>query len=116
MTTSQSSAERRRLSREARDAFPPMGIYAVRNRASGTLRVASSRNVHGAINRLQFELRLGRHADKALQANWNDDPSQITFDVLELVKQRTDPAFDYAAELKALEEIYAADLCGGAQP
>lgn len=105
-----STAERRRLSREVRDAFPPMGIYAIRNRADGSVRVASSRNVHGAINRALFELRLGQHRDAQLQAQWTSDPSRITLEVVELVKQRSDPAFDYAAELKALEEIHCWDL------
>lgn len=110
---SASSAERRQLSRRARDAFPPMGIYAIRNRASGQVRVASSRNVHGAINRIEFELRLGSHPDKALQAEWKRDPAAVTFEVLELVKERTDPGFDYSAELTGLEEIYRAELCTG---
>ena len=55
------SADRRALARRARDAFPPMGVYAVRNRATGHVRVKSSRNVPGAINRPTFELRQGCH-------------------------------------------------------
>jgi hypothetical protein len=30
--------------------------------------------------------------------------------VLDLVKERADPGFDYSAELTALEEIYRAEL------
>jgi len=108
-----SAAERRALSRQARDAFPPMGIYAIRNRASGQLRIASSRNVPGAIRRAGFELRLGSHPDKALQADWKRDPAAIHFEVIELVKERADPGFDYAAELRALETLYRAELCAG---
>ncbi|MCM5569290.1 GIY-YIG nuclease family protein [Burkholderiaceae bacterium FT117] len=106
-----SAAERRRISREARDAFPRMGVYAIRSEASGRVRVASSRNVPGAINRIEFELRLGSHPDKALQADWKLNPAAISFEVLELVKERTDPDFDYSAELSALEELYRAELC-----
>jgi hypothetical protein len=115
-TSVTSAADRRRLAREVRDAFPPMGIYAIRNRASGSVRVASSRNVHGAINRIQFELRLGKHRDRQLQAEWAGDPSSITFEVIELVKERDDTAFDYAAELKALEEVHCWDLGGKVMP
>lgn len=106
--------ERRRLSREARDAFPAMGIYAIRNQASGKVRLGSSRNVHGAINRIRFELRLGTHPDKKLQADWKLDPSAFTFEVLDLVEERSDPAFDYSAELKALEQIHRSELCAEA--
>lgn len=112
MTTSiRSAAERRQLSRAARDAFPPMGIYSIRDQASGKVRVRSSRNVHAAIHRMQFELRLGAHTDKALQAEWNCDPSRFEFEVLELVKERKEPGFDYPGELRVLEELYCAELC-----
>ena len=104
-----SAGQRRQLSRAARDAFPALGIYAVRNR-DRHVRVGSSRNVHATLNRIQFELRLGTHPDRPLQADWDRDPSSLVFEVLELVKQRSDPAFDYAAELGALEEIYRAEL------
>lgn len=104
-------ADRRRMSREVRDAFPTMGVYAIRNLASGLVRVASSRNVHAAINRTQFELRMGKHADQALQAQWKSDPSQVTFEVLELVKERkNDPDFDYGAELSLMLALYGAEL------
>ena len=107
------AGERRRLAREARDAFPPMGIYAVRDAASGIVRLASSRNVHAAINRVQFELRLGCHKDRAFQSEWAHDPARFSFEVVELVKERSDPDFDYAAELELLEQLHRAELCGG---
>lgn len=107
---------RRKLAREARDAFPPMGVYAIR--AGDRIVVAASRNVHGAINRAQFELRLGTHRDADLQSRWNHDgPACFSFDVLELVKEREDAAFDYAAELQVLEQLYREELAGaGATP
>src|SRR5512141_842702 len=66
-----SRSARRAAARQARDACPPMGIYAIRDRASGRLRLGASRNVHAALNRARFELRMGTHADPALQAAWN---------------------------------------------
>lgn len=109
-----STAERRALSRQARDAFPPMGVYAIRDRVSGEVLVASSRNVPGAINRIRFELRLGTHGNKRLQAEWNrSGADRFAFEVLELVKERTDAGFDYAAELQGLEQIYREEF---AQP
>ena len=106
-----SPAERRELARQARDAFPPMGVYAIRDRVNGSVRVGSSRNVHAAINRAQFELRQGQHKDKDLQDAWkHDGPDRIAFEVLEFVKERTEAGFDYAAELKDLEVLHRAML------
>lgn len=104
-------ASRRELARRARDAFPPMGVFVVRNQVSGRARVKSSRNVPGAINRLRFELALGTHLDRTLQAEWNAvGPEGFSMDVIELVRQREDAAFDYAGELRLLEQLYRSEL------
>jgi hypothetical protein len=104
----QSSRSARRVAaRRARDAFPPMGIYAIRDRASGHLLLGASRNVHASLNRVRFELRMGKHADRVLQAEWNRGGEYgLAFEVLELLKEREDAHFDYAGELKALEQIH----------
>jgi len=102
-----SRSARRVAARQARDTFPPMGIYAIRDHANGHLLLGASRNVHAALNRARFELRMGKHADRVLQAEWNRSGAHgLAFEVLELVKEREDSNFDYGAELKALEQIY----------
>jgi len=84
-----------------------MGIYAIRDRASGHCLLGASRNVHASLNRARFELRMGKHADRVLQAEWNHSGVDgLAFDVLELVKEREDADFDYAGELQALEQIH----------
>ena len=98
---------RRVAARQVRDTFPPMGIYVIRDRASGHSLLGASRNVYAALNRARFELRMGTHADRVLQAEWNRcGVDGLAFEVLELVKEREDADFDYGAELKALEQIY----------
>ncbi|MBC7469587.1 MAG: GIY-YIG nuclease family protein [Ramlibacter sp.] len=102
-----SRSARREAARQARNAFPPMGIYAIRDRVNGHLLLGASRNVHAALNRARFELRMGKYADCMLQAEWNrSGVDGLAFEVLELVKEREDVDFDYAGELKALEQIY----------
>lgn len=105
------AATRRALVREARDAFPPMGVYLIRELATGGVRIGASRNVPGAINRIHFQLRHGSHPDKELQEAWRrDGPEGFAFEVLALVKERSEPGFDYGAELKELEALYRAEL------
>ncbi len=42
-----------------------------------------------------------------LQGAWHRSGVEgLTFEVLELVKEREDAGFDYAGELKALEQIH----------
>ena len=108
---------RRELARQARDAFPPMGVYAIVETASGRARVKATRNLQAAMDRTRFELRLGSHPDKALQRLWNEGgEGAIRFQVLDRVKQRDDPAFDYAAELRALEQLHREELEAGSRP
>lgn len=102
-----SPSARRDIARRARDAFPAMGIYLIRNKQTGQVLVASSRNVHGAMNRIRFELRLGSHPDKALQAQWNHSgPDGFDFDIVELLQEREGSSVDYAEELRLLEHLY----------
>ncbi len=106
-----SPMEKRARARQVRDAFPRMGVYAIRDLDSGNVIVGSSRNVDGAINRARFELRMGSHANKALQAAWTSSRTQrFTFEILELLHEREDTAFDYAEELRMLEQLYREEL------
>jgi len=110
-------SDRRVLARRARDAFPAMGVYAIRNHATGEVIVKSSHNVPGAINRLTFELRQGCHRNRSLQALWNARGAEgVSIEVLALVHERQDPLFDHDAEMALLEVLYRQELSAGAAP
>lgn len=88
-----------------------MGVYAIRDSFTKQVHVRSSMNVPGAFNRISFELRMGSHPDKLLQMSWTTGgPNCVTFEVLELLKQRSNPDFDYIEELKMLEQWYRDEL------
>ena len=71
----------------------------------------SSRHVPGAINRLTFELRQCCHRDRSLQSQWTERGTEgVVIDVLELARERSDPSFDYAAELALLTDLYRQEL------
>ncbi len=117
-----SSQARRARVQDYKQAFPPLGIYAVRCAAAGLLRLGASRNVDGALNRLRFELTHGSQRDAALAQAWASHGAQaFSFEVLDRVKERADPDFDYEAELQALlilwqEELQAVPAASGGQP
>ena len=82
------------------------GLCALLN-AGTRLTFRGSRSVHAALNRARFELGMGKHADRVLQAEWHRSGVEgLAFEVLELVKEREDAGFDYAGELEALEQIH----------
>lgn len=106
-----SPTERRTRVRAYKDAFPPMGIYAVRHAASGRAWIGASPNVDGMLNRIQFELKMRGHRDASLAGAWARTGGEgFAFEVLERVKRRDDPAFDYGAELQTLLALWQAEL------
>ena len=112
MTDSVSSpASRRERVRAYKDAFPPLGVYAVRNLANGRVLVGASRNVDAALQRLRFELQMRGCRNVALMRDWLEHgPAQFSFEVVERVRQRDDPAFDYDSELASLLETWQFEL------
>ena len=115
MTSSLLPQARRALKRDYKQAFPAMGIYAVRCDAVGLLRLGASRNVDAILNRLRFELSNGSRRDVALalaQAWARHGAQAFRFEVLDRVKEREDPLFDYDAELQALLSLWQQELQG----
>lgn len=112
MTSSSLSPQARRaMVRDYKQSFPPLGIYAVRCEAAGLLRLGASRNVDGMLNRIRFELATGLQRDAQLSQAWARHGEQaFRFEVLDRVRQRADPDFDYEAELQALLALWQAEL------
>ena len=111
MATSLSPSARNERIREYKGTFPSMGIYAVRNTATGRVWLGKSQNVEGALNRIRFELNMRGHRNTALSNEWlHFGAAGFTFEVLDRVKKREDPSFDYEAELRALLALWEAEL------
>lgn len=82
-------------------AFLAMGIYAIRNIANGRIYLDKTGNLGGALNRHRLELRWGSHRNKALLTDWREfGEAQFSFEVVEQIKESTDPRFDYAQTLE----------------
>lgn len=109
--SSAARAARREVSRRARDDPRTMGVYAIRCRATGHLVIHASLNLDGAINRDRFELRLGSHRDRRLQAAWaGGGEAALAFEVLEVIRPQPDPSFDAAEALAQALRLWRAEL------
>ena len=85
----------------------PMGVFQIRNTTNDRVFIDSSLNVPGKINRHTFALKAGVHASKALQVDWNElGENAFEFETLEPVEPRDDPSYDYAGDLKVLEDLW----------
>lgn len=107
-------ARRKALIAAYKLAFPPMGIYAVRNLATGRMLLDRSANTTAALNRHRAQLRFGQHRIAALQEDWHEQgETAFVFEVLERIEERADPAFDYDTELARLLEAWRARVPAG---
>ncbi|MEO7851372.1 MAG: GIY-YIG nuclease family protein [Rubrivivax sp.] len=77
--------------------------------------VGASMNVDAAINRHRFELNLSGHRNRELLRDWQQvGADNMRFEVLDLIKPRDDPAFDYRVELASMLALWSDELgCGG---
>ena len=100
-------ARRKVLVQAYKLAFPPMGIYAIRNLRSGRVLIDASANTTGALNRQRTQLRLGLHRIRDLQQDWRElGEAAFAFELLQAQQPRVEPAFDYAAERQALLQVW----------
>ncbi len=89
----------------------PMGVFQILNTANGKMFVDTSLNIPGKINRHRVQLNAGLHQTKRLQADWSEFGEQaFQFETLESVEPRPDPAYNYASDLKVLEELWLEKL------
>jgi hypothetical protein len=97
---------RRALVRKYKETVLPAGVFVIRNTLSGRTYVAGSLDVEGAMNRARFE---------ALVRDWVAHGAEhFSFEVIDRVKERDDPAFDRAGELEKLLALWQEELqCGG---
>jgi hypothetical protein len=106
---------RRELARKYKESVRPAGVFVIRNLLDGRVYVAGSLDVEGAMNRARFELNLRSHRNKALGRDWlAHGAAHFSFEVIDRVKERDDPAFDRVAELEKLLELWREELqCTG---
>ena len=98
---------KKQLNREYQQTSRPMGVFVIRNNRNDKIFVGSSLNLPGIINRHRFALERGLHANKGLQADWNEAGSDnIAFEIVDELSAAGNPQMDYRQELISLEELW----------
>jgi len=85
----------------------PMGVFSITNIENGKRFISSSLNLPGSFNRHKFQLNAGVHMSRSLQNEWNEIGEKgFEFEILEEIQPREDPAYDHAADLEFLEDLW----------
>lgn len=102
---------RKELKREYKQNLRPMGVFQIRNTVNEKVFIGSTLNLPGIFNRHEFQLKMGGHPNKILQADWNVFGAEnFEFEILEEVFPRENPDYDYAADLEVLEDLWLEKL------
>ena len=84
----------------------PMGVYQIRNLANGKVFLGSALNLPGILNSNRFQLNLGSHPNKKLQAEWKEfGGDSFVFEVLDELPATKWPGHDYKSDLKDLKSL-----------
>ncbi len=99
--------DKRQLKREYQQTPRPMGVFVIRNNRNDKVFVGSALNLPGIINRHRFALERGLHANKRLQADWNEAGSDnFAFEIVDELSPTLQGDTDYRKELTFLEDLW----------
>jgi group I intron endonuclease len=105
------SDKKKDLIKEYKLNHTPMGVYQIRNLVNEKVLVGASPNLPGIINRHKFALEMGKHANAALQADWNEfGADKFAFEILDEISPIEGANHDYREDLNSLEELWLEKL------
>jgi hypothetical protein len=108
--------DRKALRRQYKETVRPAGLFGVRNVAEGVLLVGTSVDLPGMLNRQRFQLELGSHPDKALQADWNRlGADAFSFETLDQLAPPAEATADVRDDLDTLRDMWLQKLSAEGQ-
>ena len=84
-----------------------MGIYQIKNLASGKIYIGRSGDLNGKLNSEKFQLRNNMHMNRELQNDFNGlGEERFAFEILDRLQPREDPNHDHSGDLQTLENMW----------
>jgi hypothetical protein len=103
--------KKKELKEEYKQNPPQMGVYQIRNIVNEKILIGAALNIPGIFNRHKFQLGLGTHRNKALQAEWNEFGGEsFAFEILDEIAPDKEPGHDYRTDLALLEKLWLDNL------
>jgi len=89
----------------------PMGIFQIRNLANSKVLIGMALDLQGILNSQKFQLSMGGHPNKALQADWREFGAEsFVFEILDELPATTANDREHRAELAAMLELWLEKL------
>lgn len=105
------NGKNKELKKGYQQSHRPMGVYQIRNLVNDKALIGKSLDLPGVINRYRFQLQMGSHPNKALQADWKEfGADNFAFEILDELTPRENPGYDYKEDLELLERMWLDNL------
>ncbi|MCK9582625.1 MAG: GIY-YIG nuclease family protein [Endomicrobiales bacterium] len=99
--------DRKEVIRDYKARIPEKGIFVIRNVTNNKVFLGSTLSIYGKFNRERFTLNLGTHQNAELQKDWKAfGEDKFSFEVLETLKLKDEPGYNYEEDLQILEMIW----------
>lgn len=103
--------DKKQLIKDYKRTIQPMGVYQIKNLASGKIFIGSSKNIPGKLNGQKFQLNLGSHPDQDLQKDFTEiGESNFLFEALDYLEPKEDSNYNYTEDLEVLKEMWIEKL------
>ena len=84
----------------------PAGVYRILNKRNGKMWISAAPNLNSAWNRNVFQLQVGSHPSKGLQADWREFGEEaFEYEILEVLKRKEGERNLSKAELDQLKKM-----------
>ena len=103
--------DKKELKKSYKQTLTPMGVYQIKNLVNGKIFIGSAKNIPGRINRHKFELKFGSEGIKELLDDYKKyGEENFSFEILDQLKPKDDPLYNYSEDIKVLEELWIEKL------
>ncbi len=103
--------DKKELKKNYKQTLMPMGVYQIKNLVNGKIFIGSAKNIPGRINRHKFELKFGSEGIKDLLEDYKKyGEENFSFEILDQLKPKDDPLYNYTEDIKILEELWIEKL------
>ena len=107
----QLNRDKKQLKQDYQQTPRAIGVFLIRNNLNDKVFLAAGVDLRGLMNRHKFQLTNGNHANKQLQADWNEFGSNnFAFEIVDELSPRVDAEADNRAEVAFLEDLWLQKL------
>lgn len=91
---------KKQLKEQYKQMKTDMGVFIVKKKNNNKYLLVATQNLKGMMNRVKFQLETGGYPNRELQEDWNANPDDFEFTILETLEYDKDESkTDYSEEL-----------------